>query len=83
MAGSQSDVTATVESQEPLDDIFLNIQSATILVKNIYYDYFSLSKAEFLKNIEGLANELELRYVRDMMFAITRRRPWKSVRKKE
>ena len=74
MAGSQSDVTATVESQEPLDDIFLNIQSATILVKNIYYDYFSLSKAEFLKNIEGLANELELRYARDMMFAITRRR---------
>ena len=42
MAGSQSDVTATVESQEPLDNIFLNIQSATILVKNIYYDYFSL-----------------------------------------
>ena len=74
MARSQSDVTATVESQEPLDDIFLNIQSATILVKNIYYDYFSLSKAEFLKNIEGLANELELRYARDMMFAITRRR---------
>ena len=29
---------------------------------------------EFLKNIEGLANELELRYARDMMFAITRRR---------
>ena len=74
MAGSQSDVTATVESQEPLDDIFLNIQSATILVKNIYYDYFSLSKAEFLKNIESLANELELRYARDMMFAITQRR---------
>ena len=74
MAGRQSDVTATVESQEPLDDIFLNIQSATILAKNIYYDYFSLSKAEFLKNIEGLANELELRYARDMMFAITRRR---------
>ena len=39
MAGSQSDVTATVESQEPLDDTFLNIQSATIFVKNIYYDF--------------------------------------------
>ena len=39
MAGSQSDVTATVESQEPLDDIFLNIQSATILVKNIWHNH--------------------------------------------
>ena len=71
LAGSQNDVTTTVESQEPLDDIFLNIQSATVLVKNMCYDYFRFSKAEFLNNIEGLANELELRYASDMMFAIT------------
>ena len=52
----------------------INIMLLYWMSMNIYYDYFSLSEAEFLKNIEGLANEFELRYARDMMFAITRRR---------
>ena len=43
-------------------------------MKNIYFDYYALSKADFLKNIKGLGNEMELRYARDMIHSIVKRR---------
>ena len=42
-------------------------------MKNIYFDYYALSKADFLKNVEGLGNEMELRYARDMIHSIVKR----------
>ena len=57
-----------------LDDTFLILQRATTIVKNIYFDYYALSKADFLKNVEGLGNEMELRYARDMIHSIVKRR---------
>ena len=41
-----------------LYDTFLILQRATTIVKNIYFDYYALSKADFLKNVEGLGNEM-------------------------
>ena len=55
-----------------LDDTFLILQRATTIVKNIYFDYYALSKADFLKNVEGLGNEMELRYARDMIHTIVK-----------
>ena len=43
-------------------------------MKNIYFDYYALSKADYLKNAEGLGNEMELRYTRDMIHSIVKRR---------
>ena len=57
-----------------LDDTFLILQRATTIVKNIYFDYYALSKADFLKNVEGLGNEMELRYARGMIHSIVKRR---------
>ena len=55
-----------------LDDTFLILQRATTIVKNIYFDYYALSKADFLKNVEGLGNEMEFRYARDMIHSIVK-----------
>ena len=57
-----------------LDDTFLILQRATTIVKNIYFDYYALSKGDFLKNVEGLGDEMELRYARDMIHSIVKRR---------
>ena len=57
-----------------LDDTFLILQRATTIVKNIYFDYYALSKADFLKNVEGLGNEMELHYARDMIHLIVKHR---------
>ena len=57
-----------------LDDTFMILQRATTIVKNIYFDYYALPKADFLQNVEGLSNEMELCYARDMIHSIFKRR---------
>ena len=59
-------------SQADPDDIFLNIQRASSISKSIYFDFHSLSKGEFIKNVKDLGNEIELNFVRDMVTAIVR-----------
>ena len=61
-------------SQADPDDIFLNIQRVSSITKSIYFDFYSLSKGEFIKNVKDLGNEIELKFVRDMVTAIVRRR---------
>ena len=61
-------------SQADPDDIFLNIQRASSIIKSIYFGFYSLSKGEFIKNVKDLGNEIELKFVRDMVTAIVRRR---------
>ena len=55
------------------EDIFLTLQSATKIVKLIYNDLFALPKAEFIQHLFDQGGISELRYVRDMMFAIEKR----------
>ena len=61
-------------SQADPDDILLNIQRASSVTKSIYFDFYSLSKVEFIRNVKDLGNEVELKFVRDMIIAIVRRR---------
>ena len=61
-------------SQADPDDIFLNIQRASSITKNIYFDCYSLSKGEFIGNVRDLGNEFELKFVHDMVTAIVQRR---------
>ena len=56
------------------DDIFLNIQRASSITKSIYFDFYNLSKGEFIRNVKDLGNEIELKFVRDIVTAIVRRR---------
>ena len=61
-------------SQADPDDIFLNIQRASSITKSIYFGFYSLSKGEFIRNVKDLGNEIELKYIREMVTAIVRRR---------
>ena len=45
-------------SQADPDDIFLNIQRASSITKSIYFDFYSLSKSEFIRNVKDLGNDL-------------------------
>ena len=59
-------------SQADPDDTFLNIQHASSITKSIYFDFYSLSKGEFIRNVKDLGNEIELKFVCDMVTAIVR-----------
>ena len=53
MAGSLSDVTATVESQEPLDDIFLNIQVLQFLQRTLIMTISVFPKLNFSRILKA------------------------------
>ena len=72
-SGEASSSQSQISQADP-DDIFLNIQRASSITKSIYFDFYSLSKGEFIKNVKDLGNEIELKFVRDMVTAIVRRR---------
>ena len=56
------------------EDIFLTLQNATKIVKLVYNDFFALPKAEFIQHLFDQGGISELRYVRDMIFSIVKRR---------
>ena len=56
------------------DDIFLSIQRATSALSKIYTELFVKSKNEFMSELSNNCDIKELRYVRDMMYQMTRRR---------
>ena len=62
------------------DDNFLAIQRATSTVGKIYNDFFALSRADFFSCLSEYCNCYELRYVRDMMVSIVKRKVKQSVR---
>ena len=72
-SGEASSSQSQMAQADP-DDIFLNIQRASSITKSIYFDFYSLSKGEFIRNVKDLGNEIELKFVRDMVTAIVRRR---------
>ena len=64
-------------SQELLpsqDDIFLTIQRATFAVSKIYNDLFAKSRADFVYELSELCCTSELRFVRDMLAAVVKRK---------
>ena len=56
------------------DDIFWSIQRATSALSKIYTDLFFKSKNEFMSELSNNCDIKELRYVRDMMYPMIRRR---------
>ena len=61
------------------DDTFLAIQRATSTIGKIYNDFFALSRADFFYCLSECCNCYELRYVRDMMVSIVKRKVKQSV----
>ena len=55
-------------------DIFLSITNATEVINYIHEELFCKPRAEFISLLSAKADVLELRYVRDMLFAITKRK---------
>ena len=55
-------------------DIFLSIKNATEAVNYICEELFCKPGAEFMSLLSAKADVVELRYVRDMLFAITKRK---------
>ena len=73
---SFTSVPATQElfsSPEP-DDIFLTVQHSTFAVGKIYNDLFANSRSDFISELSELCCVVELRYVRDMVFCIVKRK---------
>ena len=62
------------------DDAFLEIQRATVTVSKIYNDYFALTRADFISSLSECCNCYELRYIRDMMVSIVKRKTKQSIR---
>ena len=55
-------------------DIFLTIQSATTTVSKSYTEYFALSKADFFSSLLDRCDIEDLRYVRDMLASVVKRK---------
>ena len=56
------------------DDIFLSVQRATSALRKIYTELFVKSRNEFMSELSNNCDVKELRYVRDMMYPMIRRR---------
>ena len=55
-------------------DMFLTIQSATATVSKTYTGYFALFKVDFLSSLLDRCDIEDLRYVRDMLVSIVKRK---------
>ena len=62
------------QAAETTNDIVDVLQKSTATVSKIHSVLFSMSKAEFMQDLSENKNAAELRYVRDMMFVIMKRR---------
>ena len=56
------------------DDTFLSIQRATSTICKIYNDFSALSRSDFFSCLSECCNCYKLRYVRDMMLSIVKRK---------
>ena len=56
------------------DDIFLTLQRSTAAVFKIYNEYFAMPKNDFITGLSDLCCIPELRYVRDILYAIVKRK---------
>ena len=56
------------------DDTFLVLQRSTSTLHRIYNEHFDKSRSEFMAHLADSCDVIELRYVRDMMSSIIKRR---------
>ena len=84
MAGSSNNeheslrVTASSVGHEDIslavDDTFLIVQRATLIVNKIYNELFEKPKTEFLAELSDACDVAELSFVRDIMYSTVKRR---------
>ena len=72
----ESDVSITDihASSIDCDDTSLVLQRSTSTLHRIYNEHFDKSRSEFMAHLAHSCDLIELRYVRDMMFSIIKRR---------
>ena len=56
------------------DDIFLTLQRSTVAVFKICNEYFAMLKNDFITGLTDLCCIAELRYVRNILYAIVKRK---------
>ena len=56
------------------DDIFLTLQRSTAAVFKIYNEYLAMTKNDFITGLSDLCCIAELRYVRDILYAVVKRK---------
>ena len=61
-----------------LDDIFLVLQRSTLTMYKIYNELFGKTRANFLSHLSESCDVTELRYVRDMLYTVIKRRTGSS-----
>ena len=80
MAGSSTvNIDSAVSTQEipaipDTDDIFLTVQRSTLVVEKTYNELFAKSRTEFISELSNLCWVTELRYIRDMVLALVKRK---------
>ena len=57
-----------------LDDMFLIVQRSTMTVSRRYNELFEEPKSDFLAELSGTCDIAEVKFVRDMMYSVIKRR---------
>ena len=66
--------TSVNTSSVILDDIFLVLQKSTLTMYKIYNELFGKTRADFISHLSDSYDVTELRYVRDMLYTVIKRR---------
>ena len=68
-----------ISSQADPGDIFLTIQRSTTIASKIYNEFFAMPKADFLTALSDYSDVRDLRYVRDIMVSIVKRKTKRAI----
>ena len=68
-----------ISSQADPGDIFLTIQRSTMIASKIYNEFFAMPKANFLTALSDYSDVHDLRYVRDIMVFIVKRKTKRAI----
>ena len=68
-----------ISSQADPGDIFLTIQRSTTIASKIYNEFFAMPKADFLTALSDYSDVHDLRYVRDKMGSIVKRKTKRAI----
>ena len=73
-----SEVNATFLAREDttlaLNDMFLIVQKSPMTASRIHNELFEKPKSDFLAELSGICDIAELKFVRDMMYSVVKRR---------
>ena len=74
--GTSSVIPSTQDfftTSEP-GDLFLTVQRSAVAVSKIYNELFAKSRSEFISKLSGFCCIAELRFARDMVYSIAKRK---------